>query len=493
MSFASNLPAIQVALPLIAAPLCALVRRQQIAWIFTTIVFWSVFAIAIAIFVEVISTGPIHYTMGGWLPETGIAYVVDPLNALLLVLVAGMGATIIPAARLGIGVEVVSRARPLFYTVALLALTGMLGIVITGDVFNLYVFLEISSLASYGLVAMGADRRAMRAAFNYLIQGTVGATFILMGIGLAYMITGTLNMADMAARLGDANDSAAAHAALAFIVVGAGIKFALFPAHTWMPNAYTYAPSLVSAFFGATATKVGAYILIRFLFSVFGIEFSFESMHIGPFLIVLGLIGAVIGSLVAIWQEDLKRMLAYSSVAQVGYIAAAIGFANHDGMVGAVVHIFNHGLMKGVLFLIMACVILKVGTATLSSFHGLGRRMPVCAACFVVAGLSMIGVPFTVGFISKWYFILGAIEAGLWPAAAIIVLSSLLAVVYVWRVVEAAYFTEPVDHTGGVDEASPLLLVPVVILTVLCIVLGVFTDLTVGVASMAARSLGVLP
>ncbi len=493
MTLVQQLPALQVAVPLIGAPLCALLGRPRLAWPFAVAVTWITFAVSIALLIRVLEEGTIHYTMGGWPAVLGIEYVIDPLNALLLVLVSGMAAIIMPAARLGIGVEVVHRARHLFHTVSLLALAGMLGIAITGDVFNLYVFLEISSLASYALVAMGIDRRATRAAFNYLIQGTIGATFILIGIGLAYMMTGTLNMADMAARLSQVNDAAPVHAALAFILVGAGIKFAIFPAHSWMPNAYTYAPSLVSAFFGATATKIGAYILIRFVFSVFGADFSFDVMKIGWVLVPLGLAGALVGSLVAVWQDDLRRMLAYSSVAQVGYIAAAIGFANHDGMVAAIIHVFNHGLMKGALFLVMACVIFRLGKADMASFRGLGRRMPLTMGCFVTAGLSMIGVPATVGFISKWYLVKGAIDAGLWPAAVVIIASSLVAVIYIWRVVETAYFTEPPPGSAGRTEAPVMLLAPTLVLSVLCVVFGLTTDLTVGMAGEAVRVLGGLP
>jgi multicomponent Na+:H+ antiporter subunit D len=191
-----NLPALQVAVPLIGAPICALMVRGYLAWIFATIVSWLTFAISIALMSEVLHAGSVTYLMGGWAAPWGIEYHIDALSALLLVLVAGMAAIIMPAARLAIGVEVTDRARRLFYTVALLALTGMLGIVATGDAFNLYVFLEISSLASYALIAMGNTRRATTAAFHYLILGTIGATFILIGIGLIYSVTGTLNMAD---------------------------------------------------------------------------------------------------------------------------------------------------------------------------------------------------------------------------------------------------------------------------------------------------------
>jgi len=488
MTLMEHLPALQVVVPLIAAPICALLFRERYAHPFAVAVSLVTFAISVALMHQVLEHGDIVYHMGGWAPPIGISYVVDPLSALLLVLVSGMAAIVMPAVRLGIGSEANERSRRLFLSLALLALSGMLGIVITGDVFNLYVFLEISSLASYALVATGTDRRAQTAAFNYLVQGTIGATFILIGIGLLYMMTGTLNMADLGVRVADLRDTAPIQAALAFILVGAAIKAALFPAHWWMPNAYTYAPSMVSAFFGATATKVGAYIMIRFIFSVFGAGWVFGEAAVGWILIPLGLAAAVIGSLVAIWQDDLKRMLAYSSVAQVGYISAAIGLGNHAGLIAAIVHVFNHGLMKGALFMVMACVILRLGKADIATFRGLGHRMPVTMGCFVVAGLSLVGVPLTVGFVSKWYLVLGALEADLWPVAVLVLASSLLSLIYIWRVVEVAYFSRAAD-TRRIKEAPALLLVPTLVLTVLCVAFGVATDVTVGVAGYAAADL----
>jgi len=487
-----NLPALQVAVPLIGAPICALLIRGYFSWIFATIVAWLTFAVSIALMAEVLRSGSVTYFMGGWSAPWGIEYHIDALSALLLVLVSGMGAIIMPAARLAIGVEVTPRARRLFFTVALLALTGMLGIVATGDAFNLYVFLEISSLASYALVAMGNTRRATTAAFNYLVLGTIGATFILIGIGLIYSVTGTLNMADLAAKLREVGPTATVEAAFAFIIVGAAVKFALFPTHFWMPNAYTYAPSLVSAFFGATATKVGAYILIRFIFTVFGAHFAFDEMHLSWVLIPVAIAGAFTASLVACWQDDLKRMLAFSSVAQIGYIGLGIGLNNQDGLVAAIVHVFNHGLMKGALFLVMACVILRLGRADMTTFQGLGRRLPVTMAVFVVAGLSMIGVPLTVGFISKWYLVAGALEQGLWPVAALVLISSLISGVYIWRVVEVAYFRPPLDDVK-VERPPALLLVPTMMLGLLCVVFGITTDFTVNVALLATGTLGLAP
>ncbi|MFP6744586.1 MAG: proton-conducting transporter membrane subunit, partial [Alphaproteobacteria bacterium] len=298
---AANLPALQIVVPLISAPLCALIPNGRVAWLVTTAIAWLTLIMAVALLSQVSAGVPLSYEMGGWAAPWGIEYHIDRLSALMLVLVAGIGAVVTPALYSGVVREVAADRQPLFFTAFLLALTGFLGIIITGDAFNLYVFLEISSLASYTLVAMGSDRRALKAAFQYLILGTIGATFILIGIGLLYMLTGTLNMADLADQLPELSGLRPVRAAFAFIVIGAGIKLALFPLHIWLPNAYTYAPSVVAAFLAATATKVGVYVLARFVFTVFGAEFAFDVMPLGEILRPLALISIIAGSLVAIF------------------------------------------------------------------------------------------------------------------------------------------------------------------------------------------------
>ena len=486
---AAHLPALQIVIPLISAPLCAVIWSGRVAWLFATVVAWLALAMALVLLAQVSAGGTLSYAMGGWAAPWGIEYRIDRLSALVMVVVAGIGALVTPCLYHSVAREVAPRRQPLFFTAFLLALTGMLGIAITGDAFNLYVFLEISSLASYTLVALGNNRRALPAAFQYLVLGTIGATFLLIGIGLLYMMTGTLNMADLADRLPELSGTRPVRAAFAFIVVGAGLKLALFPLHLWLPNAYTYAPSVISAFLAATATKVGVYVLMRFVFTVFGANFAFEVMPLGQILTGLALAAIVTGSLVAIFQTNLKRMLAYSSIAQVGYIVLGISFASVNGLVAALVHVFNHAAMKGALFLALACVVHRVGAVDLASIRGLGRRMPLTMAAFVVAGMSLIGVPLTVGFVSKWYLLLAAIEEGRWLVAATVVVASLLALVYVWRVVEAAYFQEPGADARAVDEAPLALLLPTLVLAAACIYFGLDTDLTVGVARIAAMSL----
>ena len=327
----------------------------------------------------------------------------------------------------------------------LLCLAGLLGITVTGDAFNAFVFLEISSLATYVLIALGRDRRALLAAFQYLIMGTIGATFYVIGVGLLYLLTGSLNMVDIAARLAPAwaDHSRAVVAALAFITVGVSLKLALFPLHTWLPNAYAYAPSWVTAFLSATATKVAIYLLIRFFFSIFGVAIDFRALPITEIIVALSVAAMLVASLVAVFETNLKRMLAYSSVAQIGYITLGIGLADQAGLTGGLVHIVNHAVMKAALFLAVGAIVYRVGTVHISELAGIGRKMPVTMTAFTVAGFGLVGTPGTAGFISKWYLAVGALDKGWWALVLVIVASSLIALVYVGRVVEVAWMREP--------------------------------------------------
>ena len=366
---------------------------------------------------------------------------------------------------------------------------------LTGNIFNIFVFLEISSLSSYTLIGLGRGRRAVRAAYSYLVMGTIGGTFFLIGVGLLYQVTGTLNIADMASLLSPILSSGeglrGVFVAFAFLVVGLSIKLAVFPLHQWLPNAYTYAPAKVSAFLAATATKVSFYVLLRVVFGVFGAAFVFGTLKLHFLLVPLSLAAMFAGSLAAIYQTDIKRLLAYSSIAQIGYMTLGLSTNTELGLTGCVVHLFNHGVMKGGLFLVVACVVFRIGSTRLDDWAGIGRRMPWTMAAFVVGGLSLIGVPGTVGFVSKWYLVLGALEAEWYFAAVLILMSSLLAVVYVWRVIEIAWFREPSESDSEETEDAPLVqLIPTWTLIGATIFFGLNTELTVGVARRCAELLG---
>jgi len=481
-----HLPALQVVVPLLAAPLMVLVRRGTFAWLLAVAVSWTAFAIALALAFKVREAGPISYAMGSWPPPWGIEYRVDALNSFVLVLVSLVAAMVAPYARASVAAELPRDQHYLFFAMYSLCLAGLLGIAITGDAFNLFVFLEISSLSTYVLVALGRDRRALLAAFQYLVLGTIGATFYVIGVGLLYLMTGTLNLADMALRLREVGEIRPVLAALAFITAGIGLKLALFPLHFWLPNVYAFAPSAITAFLAASATKVSVYVLLRFYFLVFGVPLVFGRMPMAEILIALSVLAVVSASLVAVFQRDLKRLFAYSSVAQIGYITLGMGLANEPGLTGAVVHLFNHGLTKGAIFLLLGGVALRAGSTSLARVAGLARTMPLTSFGIVLGGMSLIGIPGTAGFISKWYLVLGAIALGQWWLVALLVASSLIAVAYVWRFVEMAYLREPQSAVAALDEAPVSMLVPAWIMIAGCVYFGLDTSFPLEGARLAA-------
>lgn len=487
-----HLPILQILVPLFGAILTAFTRSGVLAWTIAAIASAIAPFISAGLLMRVTETGkPISYVMGSWAAPWGIEYRVDLLNAFVLLLISLIGLVSIPYARKSVATEIDSHKQPWFYTMYLLCLSGLLGIVITGDAFNAFVFLEISSLATYTLIGLGRHRRALLSAYQYLIMGTIGATFYIVGVGLLYLVTGTLNFVDLAARIGPAMQEYPRPilAALAFMTVGISLKLALFPLHVWLPNAYAYAPSFATAFLAGTATKAAIYLLIRIYFSVFAVAIPFRQLPVTEIVLVLSLAAMFIASFAAIFEQNAKRMLAYSSVAQIGYITLGIALANKMGLAGSLVHVFNHAIMKTALFFALGAMAYRTGVLTLPSLSGIGRKMPVTTAAFVVAGLGLIGVPGTAGFISKWYLALGAIEHGWTWLVFLIVLSSLLAVIYVGRFVEIAYFREPSADLAGVREPPPTMLLPLLALAFTTVYLGFDTRLTGGIATRIAEFL----
>lgn len=485
----AHFPILQVIIPLIAAPLCLFIRIPRIVGIFAILVSATAFFISCCLLQEVVTGGTLSYQLGGWAAPWGIEYRIDKLNGYLLLLVSGISTIVLVAAQTSISKELPENRHTFFYTAYLLCLTGLLGILATADAFNLFVFLEISALSSYTLIAIGTDRRALTASYQYLVMGTIGATFIIIGVGLMYMMTGTLNMYDLAERLPSVYESKTVLSAFGFFVVGVCLKLALFPLHLWLPNAYAYAPSITTAFLAATSTKVAVYVLIRYIFSVFGIEFVDMSLPLGEIFLFLGLTGIFVASVSAIYQLNIKRLFAYSSVAQIGYIILGLAIETELGLTATLLHLFNHALMKAAIFLAIGAVVYRIGSAQLSHYAGLGKKMPWTMAAIVAGGLSLIGVPFTVGFVSKWYLIVALLDKGWWPVAVLVLISSLIAVIYIWRVVEWIYLTPPRIITDDIKEAPMSQLIPIWTLVLANIYFGVDTRLTVGVSKLAAQSL----
>lgn len=492
LSLAVHLPILQVAIPMLAAPLAVLLRHGGFAFAIVTAGAWAAFAAAIGLWLQVGEVGVISYHIGSWPPPWGIEYRVDRLASFVLVLIAGTAAVVLPWSRASIAREIPADRHYFFYAMFALCVAGLLGITITGDAFNIFVFMEISSLSAYTLIALGRDRRALAAAYRYLIMGTIGATFFVIGVGFLYLLTGTLNLVDMAERLRTVEDMRPVLVALAFITVGVSLKIALFPLHQWLPSAYSYAPSAVTAFLAATATKVSVYVLIRFYFTVFGEGLVFHALPLSEVMLTISLIAIFAASFIAIFQDNLKRLFAYSSIGQIGYITLGISFDSVHGLGASIVHIFNHGISKGAIFLLIGGMVLtlaKQGAApTFDRLAGMAQRMPLTCFGIVIAGLSLIGVPGTAGFVSKWYLVLAALEAGqLWLVIAVLA-SSLLAIAYVWRFVEVAYFKSP--PAGAQKQEAPLaMLIPAWGMVLATIWFGFDTSFTVGSALEAAQQL----
>jgi len=485
----THLSLLIIVIPLMAAPVIAALPNGRLPWFVSTAVVWSVFILACWQLINIQTGNVISYELGGWAPPWGIEYRIDAANALVALIVAGMAAITLPYAAKSVSKEIPKRQHSLFYAAFILCYTGLLGITQTGDIFNLFVFLEISSLSSYALISLGKDRRALTAAYQYLIMGTIGATFFLIGVGLLYAMTGTLNMADLAQRLPELYEHRTIHTAFAFIMVGFALKLALFPLHLWLPNAYTYAPSVVTIFLAATATKVAVYVMLRVVFSVY--DFSFiKATPTDELFLILCVMGILMMSFYAIYQTDAKRLLAYSSIAQIGYMMLGLALGSMLSVTATLVHMFNHALMKGALFMAIGAIVYRLGNSKIENFSGLGKHMPWTFAAIVIGGLSLIGVPGTAGFISKWYLVLAAIEQNNWLIVIVILLGSLLAVIYVWKLVEALYFKAPDNaSTQTVKEAPLLLLIPTWVLVLANIYFGFDTEITVGTAQQAVQLL----
>ncbi len=486
-----HLPALQVVVPLLSAPLLLLLQPRGLAWAAATAASACAAAIAVVLTLGVLGGEGFRYEMGAWPAPYGIELGVDAFSAIVLLVVTVASTLALLACRDTLEADVKPERQPLFYAAWLLELAGLAGILVSADAFNIFVFMEISSLASYVLIAGGSDRRALPAVYKYLIMGTIGATFYLIGIGLIYLMTGTLNLADMEARIHQVADLTPILVAAGFITIGLGLKAAVLPLHAWLPNAYTYAPHAVTVFLAACSTKVSLYLLLRFDFFVFQDNLEHHDIQFSYFLMPLAIVAILVASGAALFEKNLKRLFAYSSVAQVGYILLGASIVSIAGLTASIVHMFNHALAKGTVFLAIACLATRLRGLRLDSIVGIARHMPWTMGALVIGGLSLIGVPGTAGFISKWSLISAALGEGAigFALIAVVVLGSLMALSYVGRVIGSAYFGE-VDSGGGLVREAPAPLLTVAWLAALGnLGFGLMPALPLELSSLAAEIL----
>ena len=494
-AIAAHAPVLLVAVPLTLSAVCAAFPSGRAAWLM------ALFGVAVSLLCAIellgVTRAPmavVSYALGGWEPPYGIEFRVDGLNAAIVFLLSLMGFLALIFGGPSVEDEIAKDRRSLFYSAFLICFSGLSGVAITGDAFNLFVFLEISSIGTYALVAMGygADRRALTASFNYLIMGTIGATFFVIGVGFLYMATGTLNMADMAVAIAASGENRVIQIAFAFILVGMGLKAAMFPLHLWLPSAYAFAPSFVTTFIAATATKVAFYVIIRFSYDVFSIESGFVDNAMTYVITPLAIAGMLVASAQAFFQVDARRLLAYSSVAQVGYMLLGLGIGTGAGVTAGVLHLINHAFIKGALFMALGAFTISYGVRRIDDLKGLGQAMPLTGAAFTIGALSLIGVPFTVGFISKFYLVQAALEKGWWWAVAAVLTSSVIAVFYCYRMLLALWVSpapEAANRPGGTVRSAPLMiLLPLWFLAIANLWFGVDATPIVDLARTAAEA-----
>ncbi len=470
-----HFPILIVVVPLMGAVLTPIIGywRRKLCMPWAALVMLLTFVMTAFLGVRLSLHGPISYHLGSWEPPFGIEIYFDYVATLAFVM-ALFGFLVIIFSRRYVEKKLEEVKIPTHYTLLLLILAGMIGFVVTRDMFNLFVFLEIVSLSGYALIAIGGEKLTAMAAFKYLLVGAISSLSVLLGIAFLYSITGTLNMKDMSHMLTLTDATRVASVALALFIVGFAVKAAMFPLHIWLPDAHALAPSPVSALLSGLVVKTGIVGMIRVLFDVYRISGPLNYAPILNIMAWLAGITIVLGAFFAFFQNDIKMMFAYSTISNIGYIVMGLSLASYFGLIGGLIHVFNHALIKTTLFLCAGAIIYKTGHRKLADLQGIGRKMPITMGAIVIAAVSIVGIPPTAGFICKWFIILGTIEAGKPVLAGMLLLGSLFIVAYYVKIINAAFFREPVHEITEVDEAPASMLVPIVILAIGCLLMGVF-------------------
>lgn len=470
-------PIILTLLPLLMGSFFAVIAgsfRRALAYpIGAAALIGSTFSATI-LFYQAMTQGTLVYQIGGWMPPWGIVFVVDSFSAAMILLIAVTALITYLTCREEITAHFPEKSAA-FIALSLLAVAGHIGIVSTGDMFNLYVLIEVAALSGYALLSIGGGRSSLTS-LNYLCIGSVGASFYLLGVGYLYMLTGSLNMADIAGILTGLPASASMNGAIAILILGLWVKMALFPFHGWLPGAYGLSSGVAAAILAPMTTKVMVYVLVRIYLGVLPPQFPAEMQQIA---VIFATAAIFAGSIMAFIQKDQRRMLCYILVAEIGYMAGGVFLGNRTAMTGAMLHIFGDALMTLTIFLALTNIAKHREDLSLRNFGDIFRHMPFTMAAFTIGAMSMIGVPPLCGFFSKWYLLSGALQAGQYPFMAGLIVSSLMNVILFFRIFEAGFFER---WTGGLEsshESGWQRLAPLGVAAVLLIVVGLSTGLIV--------------
>jgi len=474
-------PVLLIVVPLglaFLAPLLGLVSKKIAKWL-PVVGFLFNLIVALTILPHVLKQ-PIIVKIAGFSPPFGINLVAGPVGMLLATLIALTGFLVAIYSLKYIN----KGAEQKYHILFLLLLTGATGVVLTGDIFNLFVFFEILCIASFALVAYLGNRAGIESAVKYLIQGSIGSSLLLIGIGLLYGQFGTLNMADLAKQIVDYTEPSV-FVPMVLMVTGLGIEAAIFPLNAWLPDAHSSAPSSISAILSGIAIEVGLYAVIRVLFTIFDVSNFFM------FFVFLGVLTILIGEMSAFSQKNIKRMLAYSSIGQIGLIVFAFSISTQFGVIGGLFQMISHTLGKALLFLSAGYMIYRTGSMEISSFEGIGKKMPFTALFFTIGAFSIIGLPPFVGFSSKFLIVKAALAKGellFIILVGIVLLGTVIEGTYFFRVIQTMYFK---DGNNEIDKKeSPITgLIPMFIFAVLIIFIGVYPDFIIKILNPAASEL----
>ncbi|MCW3489169.1 complex I subunit 5 family protein [Dethiobacter alkaliphilus] len=434
----------------------------------------------------------IAYSVMGWDAPWGVEVIIEPFSAFMLLVISAVCLVIMIYSMSSLEREIPASGIGWYYTTFLLLVGSMMGMVMTNDLFNMYVFIEVTGIAACALVLAKGGRLATEASFKYLLLATVGSGFVLTGIALIYVITGNLNISFVAAEFALVYPQYPylIWTVLSFFLVGFGIKSALFPLHVWLPDAHSSAPTTSSAVLSGLVVKAYIVALAKFYFQIFGFDLL-DQIFIRHMILIMAT-GAILGgSMFAFVQLDLKRRLAYSSVAQIGYIFLGLGLSSPIGLAAGILHIFNHAVMKACLFLAAGAIYRQTGEKRVNRLQGLAFQMPITMFAFSIAALSMVGLPLFSGFISKWYLALGSIEAGMPMFVGLIILSGLLNASYFLPIVWQAFFVvdEQEPKTFTMDKIPVSMSVSLVVLAMAVIYFGINPEFPL---ALATKAVGVL-
>jgi len=469
-----------VLIPLAAAFIIPVIGRLWDAFAKLITPLALVMLVVIAL-LSMIDGTPAIYSVGGWTPvdgiPIGISLIKDGFSGIMLIVINSIA--FLTSIYAGSYMNKYTTTHK-FYTLFCLMIAGMNGVVLTGDLFNLYVFLEIASIASYALVAFGVEKTELEASFKYQVLGGMASLLILLAISLTYWMTGTLNMADISNLIRTQSFPTTVTFIQVLLIAGFGMKAAMVPFHAWLPDAHSSAPSPISAMLSGVLIKaIGLYVLFRLLFNVFVITYE-----ISLTILILGVLSMIIGGLLAIGQSDYKRLLAYSSISQVGYIALGVGLGlvilSNGGdkdlaalaILGGLFHMVNHAVFKGLLFMAAGSVEHATGLRNLNQLGGLGRMMPVTSGTSFFGSMAISGLPPFSGFFSKVIIILAAIQANYYVIAILAALINIITLAYFLKLQKGIFYGLPASGMNKVREAPVTMLVPMIILASLCLALS---------------------